>query len=234
MGGNSPSASSGGGSTADKTKQIGKIALTWGLRILAVGILLLLLFFGLRSCDKQSDGLRSAEASTSGATTTVATTEVKHRQIIGGVSCSPWKHEKQTCTFDALPTAGFGQAEHGAKFCVDIPYGPGQPYRLQRWDEATDDFVDMIKGKGSAETVVKTTRFAGNRGSEAVTVTYWLGNDPSCDSSDAPVPEVRQVADVKAKYETEDADVPPPPEPPTTEPAYKNRTVEDVRRELGA
>lgn len=176
---------SGGGAPANAaaTDKAKKWLIRGAMLFAAIGIVFLLIhfIFPLFAGDTDEKDTRQQRASTA-SQIVVATPKVAGRTITAGITCPPWSFEKQQCTFDSIPTAGFGQKDTGLGFCLDIHYGQNQSYRFQRWDAGTKGFVDITDADGP-EVRVSETRFVGNRGSESVTVTYWLEGREGCGAS---------------------------------------------------
>jgi len=150
-----------------------------GNTLIIFGVILTLAFtFGQLNKGRRSDERGTPAAPAHSAAANVSTTSVSGRTIAAGTTCKPWSRTPQTCTFDHVPTAGFGQREHGSRFCMDIPHGANESFRLQRASGV--GFVDFAEGGEPRGTVIRITRFVGNHHGAPVTVTYWLGGPEGC------------------------------------------------------
>lgn len=184
---------SGGGASATSGLDKARKWLIRGAIILgAVGVLFLIIHFILPLIGKGGERTDVRERSADAQRVAVATPTISSRTISAAIVCKPWSFEPQQCTFDNVPTEGFGQRDMGTGFCLDIHYGPDQAYRFQRWDPASREFVDITDSDGP-DVRVSRTRFVGNRTGETVTVTYWLEGSNGCGATPPPSPEPEAV-----------------------------------------
>ena len=144
------------------------------IAILAVFVVLaLLVFFGARGDDEK----RNSHQTTT-LTQTVKRAAVTNRSVQGAVTCPSVSPEKEKCSFDAVPTDGFGSTVAGLHFCYDKPYGPNELYSRDRWDASQRKWVEWTRSEDPG--VVYQQRLRANVPGTTVTVTYWLSTSEAC------------------------------------------------------